>query len=61
MTGAPTTTTMMSVFDGRVCVGFLIARGKLGFELFDADQKPLGIYPTQREAVAALPDAEVQS
>jgi hypothetical protein len=61
MTGAlATTAPMPSIYDSRQCRGFLISRGKLGFELFDADQKSLGIYPTQREAVAALPDAGVQ-
>jgi hypothetical protein len=61
MTGAPIPTTpMVSVYSGRQCVGFILARGKLGFECFDADQKSLGTYPTQRAAVAALPDAEVR-
>lgn len=58
MSGAPTTTApMLSVFDGRVCVGFLLHRGRQGVELFDAEQRSLGIFPTRREAVAALPDA----
>ena len=52
---------MLSVYVGRSCVGWIFARGKLGFEAFDADQKSLGTYPTQREAAAALPDTEVQS
>ena len=51
---------MLSVYAGRTCVGFILARGKTGFEVFTADQKSLGIYPTQREAAAALPDTEAQ-
>jgi hypothetical protein len=57
----PTTSPLLSVYSGRTCIGFILARGKLGFEAFNADQRSLGIYPTQREAAAALPDAaEVQ-
>jgi hypothetical protein len=51
---------MVSVYVGRECVGWIFARGRAGFEAFDADQKSLGIYPTQREAAAALPDTKVQ-
>jgi hypothetical protein len=42
------------VYDGRQCLGHIIARGKLGFELFDADDKSLGLFPSQKEAAAAL-------
>jgi hypothetical protein len=49
-----TTTPMVSVYSGQQCIGFIIARGKLGFECFDAEQRSRGIFPTQREAVAAL-------
>jgi hypothetical protein len=53
---------MLSGYAGRELVGFILARGKTGFEAFTADQKSLGIFPTQREVAAALPDtAEVQS
>jgi hypothetical protein len=62
MTARATNTSpaMLSIYDGRTCVGFILARGKTGFEAFTADQRSLGIYPTQREAAAALPDTEVQ-
>ena len=52
-----TTTTMLSIFDGRECAGFLLHRGKEGVELFDKEQRSLGIFPTEREAVAALDKA----
>jgi hypothetical protein len=48
------TAPMVSVYDGRELAGFLLARGKLGFETFDRDERSLGIYPTQREAARAL-------
>jgi hypothetical protein len=60
VTSAPTTAPMLSVYSGRDCVGFILARGKLGFECFDAEQHSLGIFPTQRAAVAALPEDEEQ-
>jgi hypothetical protein len=51
---APSTPTMLSVYDGRECVGFLFHRGLQGVELFDREQRSLGIFPTQRAAVAEL-------
>jgi hypothetical protein len=58
MSGLPTTSPLLSVYAGRECVGFILARGKLGFEAFTADQKTVGLFKTQREAAAALPDPE---
>jgi len=49
---------LSSVYDGRICRGFVIARGKLGFEAFDCDQRSLGVYSTQSEAVNAIPNNE---
>jgi hypothetical protein len=43
-----------SVYDGTHCLGHLLGRGKTGWEAFDADDKSLGIYPTQKEAAAVL-------
>jgi hypothetical protein len=45
---------MVSVYDGRECIGFVFACGKSGFEAFTANEKSLGLFPTQREAAAAL-------
>jgi hypothetical protein len=42
------------VYAGRVCLGFILARGPAGFEAFSADEKSLGLFPTQREAAAAI-------
>jgi hypothetical protein len=56
MSGAarPTTTSVVSVYDGRECVGFVLARGKTGFEAFNRNERSIGIFKTQREAAAAL-------
>jgi hypothetical protein len=32
------------VYDGRVCLGFIFARGKLGFEAMDRDKRSLGLF-----------------
>jgi hypothetical protein len=49
-----TSAPMLSLFDGRALLGFILARGKSGWEAFDADQRTLGIYPTQRDAADAI-------
>ena len=48
------TDTFLSVYDGRECIGLIIARGKLGFDGFGCDERSLGTYPTQREAAKAI-------
>jgi hypothetical protein len=45
---------MISVCSGQVCLGFVLNRGEAGFEAFNADEKSLGLFPTQREAAAAI-------
>ena len=54
MSGALTTGPMLSVYDGRTCIGWIIARGKLGYEAFDADERSLGTYSSQRGAADAV-------
>jgi hypothetical protein len=44
----------VSVFDGRDCVGFVLSRGKLGFEAFHINGRSCGFFATTREA-AAIP------
>jgi hypothetical protein len=51
------TTGLLSVYDGQICIGHLLARGKSGFEAFGADDKSLGTYRTQKEAIAAVTEA----
>ena len=36
----------------------LVEAGKLGFEVFDRDERSIGVYPTQREAANAIPNKE---
>jgi hypothetical protein len=49
MSGPPTT-PLVSIYDGRECVGFVISRGKLGYEAIDRVERSLGVYQTQGEA-----------
>ena len=42
------------VYDGRQCLGHVLARGKTGYEAFDPNDKSLGIFDTQRQAANAL-------
>jgi hypothetical protein len=54
MTSTKPAAAMISVYSGRSCRGFVLARGVSGFEGFDRDEKSLGLFPTEREAVAAI-------
>jgi hypothetical protein len=56
MIGA-SSTPIVSVYDGRKRVGFILARGKLGFEAFDRNERSVGMYPTKQEAARALDEA----
>jgi hypothetical protein len=51
---SPTTPTVnehiLSVTDGRQTIGFLISRGKLGVEAFDADEKSIGLFANVQAA-----------
>jgi hypothetical protein len=45
---------MVYVYDGRDCVGFILSRGKLGFEAMGRDEQSLGLFQSQRAAADAL-------
>jgi hypothetical protein len=45
---------MVSVYSGRACLGFIIARGRGGFEAFDRDEQSLGFFPTNVAAADAV-------
>jgi hypothetical protein len=47
-------TPMLSIYDGRRAVGFLILRGRAGVEAFDADGASIGIFPNHRDAAKAV-------
>ena len=46
--------TAMSVYDGRCCIGFIIAHGRTSYESFDVDQHSIGLFSNERDAAAAL-------
>jgi hypothetical protein len=48
---------MLSVYDGRQPVGFVLPRGKVGFEAFDRDEQSRGLFGKQELAIAALSTA----
>jgi hypothetical protein len=54
MTARPAATPLVSVYDGRQCLGHVLARGKTGFEAFDRDDKSVGVFPTAKQAANAL-------
>ena len=54
MTSIASSSPLLSVYDGQRCVGFVFARGKEGFEAFDAHTKSLGLFPSQGAAAAAI-------
>jgi hypothetical protein len=56
MSAAPGT-PMLSVYDGRACIGFILTRGRLGFEAYNADLNSLGFFQTQRAAANAISGA----
>ena len=47
---------MSYVYDGRKCVGFIVARGKPGVEAFDRAESSLGFFITLGEAANAVFD-----
>jgi len=49
-----TTSPMSYVYNGRECCGFILKRGKLGFEAIDREQVSLGTFQTQAAAANAI-------
>jgi hypothetical protein len=45
------------VYDGRNAIGFVLARGRAGFEGFDREQHSLGLFKTATAAANAIFDA----
>ena len=39
------TAPLAFVYDGRACLGFVLSRGRAGFEAFDREERSLGLYP----------------
>jgi hypothetical protein len=45
---------LLALYDGKRCVGFILAHGTAGYEAIDHDGVSRGLFPTQQEAAAAL-------
>jgi hypothetical protein len=50
----------LAVYDGTTCIGHAIFRGKTGIEAFNVDDKSIGLFPTLKDATAALASLAVQ-
>jgi hypothetical protein len=49
-----TSTPMLSVYDGQQLVGWILARGRRGYEAFDADENSLGTFASRDAAINKL-------
>jgi hypothetical protein len=52
-----TTAPLSYIYNGRACLGFVLSRGRAGFEAFTADEQSLGLFKTQAQAADAVTDA----
>jgi hypothetical protein len=52
-----TSAPLSYVYDGRACLGFVLSRGRAGFEAFDCEERSLGLYPAAPAAANAICDA----
>jgi hypothetical protein len=44
----------LGVYDGSVCIGYLLPRNEQGVEAYGADDASLGLYPDQKAAADAV-------
>jgi hypothetical protein len=49
----PPAASMLSVYDGRLAIGFILRRGR-SVEAFTAENESLGLFPSEDIAAAAL-------
>jgi hypothetical protein len=54
MSARATPPTLVSVYDGRTCLGFVLSRACKGFEAFSANEESLGLFPNQCDAANAV-------
>jgi hypothetical protein len=47
-------TAMAYVADGGKCGGFVLRRGRTGYEAFDANETSLGLFPSESEAAEVV-------
>jgi len=50
----PTAPSMLAVYDGPNCIGFVLRRGPAGVEAFDAADSSLGLFESEAAAASAL-------
>jgi hypothetical protein len=53
--------SLLTVYDGRTCVGHLIRRGKTGVEAFDVGDRSIGIFKSASDAADAVTAAFARS
>ena len=46
-----TTSPLLSIYDGRQLVGWVLARGRRGYEAFTAGERSLGMFETRDAAI----------
>jgi hypothetical protein len=51
---------LLAVYDGQHCRGFILGRGRSGWEAFDSSERTLGLYESQAAAANAI-ESEVAS
>jgi hypothetical protein len=52
-----TTAPLSYIYDGRACLGFVLSRGRAGFEGFNCQERSLGLFKTVAAAANAVADA----
>jgi hypothetical protein len=57
MSNSTTTPSLITVYAGREYLGFILARGREGYEAFDHNEVSRGLFTTQQEAAASLSSA----
>jgi len=48
---------LVSIYEGRLCIGFVRACSPKGYQAYTADEQSLGLFPTQRAAADAVTSA----
>jgi hypothetical protein len=48
---------LVSVYDGTLCLGHILRKPRVGFEAYDRNDKPIGVFASQSAAANALTDA----
>jgi hypothetical protein len=51
--------TLLSVTNGRDTIGFVLSRGREGYEAFDASERSLGVFASMRDAANRVSDEVV--